>query len=178
MTTEEIISLANDVGFDHVAELNMGALQFREEVRTMCSGGNCRAYGTRWSCPPAIGTLQRSRELAAKYHRGVIVQTTGAMSDEFDSDGVFRAEKLQKKRFDTLVRQLRFQYPGCLPMGAGACTRCRKCTYPERACRYPEQLFISMEAYGLMVNEVATQSGLSYDYGPLTITYTSLVLID
>lgn len=47
MKTEELIELALEVGFDHAGELNMGALDFRPEVRDMCSSGRCRAYGTR-----------------------------------------------------------------------------------------------------------------------------------
>lgn len=178
MTTGEVLELAKDVGFDHVAELNMEALVFREEVRDMCASGRCKAYGTRWSCPPALGPLERSRERTARYHRGIIVQTTGKMKHDFDGEGIFEAEKRQKKRFETLVRQVRFSFPECLPMGAGTCTLCRKCTYPDRPCRNPEKMVSSMEAYGLMVNDVAKASGLEYDYGPLTITYTAAVLLD
>ena len=39
MKTEELIELALEVGFDHAGELNMGALDFRPEVRDMCSSG-------------------------------------------------------------------------------------------------------------------------------------------
>ena len=35
MKTEELIELALEVGFDHAGELNMGALDFRPEVRDM-----------------------------------------------------------------------------------------------------------------------------------------------
>lgn len=178
MTTEEILWLARDVGFDHTAELNMAALDFRPEVREMCASGRCHAYGTRWSCPPAVGDLVQIRRRTEKYRRGVVVQTTGQMAHDFDAKGIFDVERRQKERFETLVRQIRYSYPGCLPMGTGACTICRKCTYPSRPCRYPERMFISMEAYGLMVNDVASKSGLEYDYGPLTITYTALILID
>ena len=36
MKTEELIELALEVGFDHAGELNMGALDFRPEVRIFC----------------------------------------------------------------------------------------------------------------------------------------------
>lgn len=178
MKTEEIIELAREIGFDHTGELNMRALDFRQEVRDMCSSGRCRAYGTRWSCPPAVGNLERSRRRAEKYHRGILVQTTGQMAHDFDSEGIFRAERCHKERFATLVRQIRHFCPDCLPMGTGACTLCRKCTYPDRPCRHPEEMFISMEGYGLLVNDVVKASGLRYDYGPGTITYSAAVLID
>ena len=111
MKTEELIELALEVGFDHAGELNMGALDFRPEVRDMCSSGRCRAYGTRWSCPPAVGDLERSRRRTEKYHRGILVQTTGQMAHDFDSEGILQAEKRHKERFATLVRQIRYGYP-------------------------------------------------------------------
>lgn len=100
------------------------------------------------------------------------------MAHDFDSEGILQAEKRHKERFVTLVRQIRYGYPDCLPMGTGACTLCRKCTYPDRPCRHPEEMFTSMEGYGLLVNDVAKASGLRYDYGPGTITYSAAVLID
>ena len=66
----------------------------------------------------------------------------------------------------------------CLPLTAGSCTLCRKCTYPERPCRFPKKRFSSMEAYGLLVSDVCLKSGLKYYYGPKTITYTSCILTD
>ena len=33
-----------------------------------------------------------------------------------------------------------------------------------------------MEAYGLFVSDICTRSGLNYNYGPNTLTYTSCVL--
>lgn len=175
---DELIALARDVGFDHAGELNMDALVFLPEVRSMCQSNRCRAYGTRWSCPPACGTLEESAARASRYKRGILVQTTGNMRHDFDAETMFAAEKRHKKNFDTLVRQIRREYPGCLPMGAGSCTRCEKCTYPDRPCRFPDQLFVSMEAYGLLVTDVCRKSGMKYDYGPRTITYSSCVLID
>ena len=64
----------------------------------------------------------------------------------------------------------------CLPLSAGACTVCRRCTCPDRPCRFPNKRMSSMEAYGLLVGDVCLRSGLSYNYGPRTMTYTSCLL--
>ena len=72
--------------------------------------------------------------------------------------------------------RLRRAYPGCLPLTAGSCTLCARCTYPDRPCRYPTKRLSSMEAYGLLVSDVCTRSGLAYNYGARTMTYTSCVL--
>ncbi len=79
-------------------------------------------------------------------------------------------------RFRTLSRQARILYPDCLPMAAGSCTICQQCTYPDRPCRFPDRMFPSMEACGLVINDVCRDSGMPYDYGAGTITYTSCIL--
>lgn len=178
MTNEEILALARTCGFEHVGELNVTALKFEPAVREMCAAGRCGSYGKSWSCPPACGPLEEAARRAGAYRRGVILQSTGQLEDDFDIETMMDTERLQKERFMAFVEQIRRTYPGCLPMSTGACTICSRCTYPGAPCRFPENAIPSMEAYGLMVSQVCADSGLGYYYGPKTITYTACVLID
>lgn len=177
-TTEEILTLAAECGFTHVGELKMSALDFMPAVRDMCAAGRCQKYGTCWTCPPGCGTLEETAANAARYHRGVLLQTTAQMEDDFDIEAMQQAEQDQKASFMKFVTQLRQEYPGCLPMSTGGCTICQQCTYPDAPCRFPERAIPSMEAYGLLVSKVCEKSGLPYYYGPRTMTYTACVLID
>jgi predicted metal-binding protein len=65
-----------------------------------------------------------------------------------------------------------------LSLGSGGCRRCKKCTYPDAPCRFPEKKFASMEAYGMLVTQVCQDNGLDYYYGKGTITYTSCFLLE
>lgn len=177
MSISELTSLAEQIGFSHIGPLNMAALVPLPEVRAMCAANRCGAYGRSWSCPPACGTLEELGARLRRYRRGILVQSTAAMEDEFDLEAIRAGESLHKARFDTLARQTRQLFPDCLPLAAGSCTRCRKCTYPDRPCRFPDRVFPSMEACGLLVSDVCRQSGLPYYYGPKTITYTACILI-
>ena len=56
------------------------------------------------------------------------------------------------------------------------CGICEKCTYPDAPCRFPDRAFPSMEACGLVVNDVCKASGIPYNYGPRTMTFTGCVL--
>jgi len=178
ISISDLEQLAVEAGFTSSGELNMSALEFRQEVRDMCSADQCRSYGRSWSCPPAVGSLELSAAKASKYHRGIIVQTTGKMRREVDYHSIRDTNRVHVANFEKYVRQIRTLFPGCLPMGAGACTICSKCTYPDRPCRHPSRLIISMEAYGLIINDVCRKSGLDYNYGPQTVTFTSCILID
>lgn len=173
---EEILKLARENGFTHFGPVNYGALIPLPEVREMCAADRCGKYGKSWSCPPACGTLQEASAAIARYSRGILVQTTGALSDPFDYDGMTALSQAHRQRFSNFARQVRFLFPDCLPLTAGACNLCKKCTYPGKPCRFPDKQLASMEAYGLFVSDICVQSGLQYNYGPNTLTYTSCVL--
>ena len=68
--------------------------------------------------------------------------------------------------------------PDLLAIGAGACTKCKECTYPDAPCRFPKEAFASMEAYGMLVVQVCKDNHMKYYYGPETIAYTSCFLLE
>jgi predicted metal-binding protein len=166
-----------NTGFSQAGELNVATLVFMPEVREMCSVDRCRQYGKNWCCPPGCGSIEQAAERASKYSFGIIVQTIGNMEDEFDYDAIQAASEKHKKNFVALVEKLREQYDDILPMGAGACNLCEACTYPDAPCRFPDKAIASMEAYGLWVSKVCELSGVPYNNGKLTITYTSCYLL-
>lgn len=175
---EMLLSLARQAGFSHLTELDAAVLNPMPEVRDMCSADRCRSYGKSWSCPPACGSIEYAARRISQYRRGLIVQTTGELEDEFDLQAIAAIEARHKKAFLNLARQARLLFPGCLPLSSGTCSLCRKCTYPDRPCRFPGKRLSSMEAYGLLVSDVCQKSGLPYYYGPKTITFTACILTD
>ena len=175
---EQLLTLAAQAGFTQAAPLEAASLTVRTEVRDMCAADRCHAYGRSWSCPPACGTPEQCQARIDRYKRGILLQTTGQLEDDFDAEAIWETERRHKDSFSVLARQIRQLYPDCLPLTAGCCTLCRTCTYPGKPCRFPKKRFSSMEAYGLLVSDVCLNTGLKYYYGPQTITYTSCILID
>ena len=170
------VKLAEEIGFSHAGLFDPAGLRALPEVRDMCASNRCRRYGHSWSCPPACGSLEETQERMQRYSRGVLVQTTAELEDDFDAEHMAEAERRHKANFLTMARQMRLQVPDCLPLSAGSCTLCRSCSYPDRPCRFPAKMLSSMEAYGLLVSEVCTMAGLKYYYGPKTLTYSSCIL--
>ncbi len=175
--TTALIQEALDEGFSQAGELNVGALVFMPEVREMCSADRCHQYGKNWRCPPGCGSIEEAAERASKYSYGLIVQTIGHMEDDFDYETIEATSKKHKDNFAALVEKLRKRYPDILPMGAGTCDLCEKCTYPDEPCRFPDESISSMEAYGLWVSKVCELSDFPYNNGKSTITYTSCYLL-
>ena len=178
MTYEELSALAAGAGFTAWAALDASTIELKPQVRDMCAADRCQSYNRNWSCPPACGTAQVCADRMSAFAHGVLVQTTGAMEDDFDAETIGETYLRHKRNFETLARQTRLLHPDCLPLTAGACTLCRRCTYPDRPCRFPKKRLSSMEAYGLLVSDVCVQSGVPYNHGSKTITYTSCILFD
>ena len=160
----------------HAGVFPADRLKFRTEVRDMCADNKCGRYDRSWSCPPACGSLEELKEKAAAFSWGLLVQVTGQMEDDFDVETIEESEEKMRKAFLELCDRLIDAGEICFPMGAGTCTRCAACTYPDAPCRFPEKVFPSMEACGLWVSEVCEMAGIPYYYGKGTITYSCCVL--
>ena len=176
--TDALVREALAEGFSNAGPLNVKALVFMPEVREMCSADRCNRYGKNWRCPPGCGSIEEAAAEASNYAFGLLVQTTGHMEDDFDYETIEETSKKHKINFASLVAKLRKRYVKILPMGAGTCEICEKCAYPDAPCRFPDRAISSMEAYGLWVSKVCELSGIPYNYGKRTLTYTSCYLLE
>ncbi|MDR0288296.1 MAG: DUF2284 domain-containing protein [Clostridiales bacterium] len=172
-----LVRSAIESGFSQAGELNISALEFMPEVREMCSVDRCHQYGKNWRCPPACGSVEEAAARIKQYSCGILVQTIGKMEDDFDLETIQNTSKRHKNNFTALIDKVKKQYPDVLPMGAGTCDICESCTYPDAPCRFPDESISSMEAYGLWVSKVCKLSGMPYNNGRQTITYTSCYLL-
>lgn len=175
--TEALIQEAIAAGFSQAGELNIAALVFMPEVREMCRADRCQQYGKNWCCPPGCGSIEQAAKRAAAYSYGILVQTIGKLGDDFDYETIQATSEKHMRDFAALAEALRKRYPDMLPMGAGTCTICPVCTYPDQPCRFPDRAISSMEAYGLWVSKVCELSGIPYYNGKQTVTFTSCYLL-
>lgn len=176
MTVEQLMEVAKEYGFETVAPLDVSTLKAREEVRDMCAANTCHAYGSNWSCPPACGTVAECGEKMAKFTRGILVQTVGQLEDSWDYETMQETAENHGRRFREIALRLWKDGVTVLPLTAGACPICEKCAYPE-PCRFPGKAISSMEAYGLLVNQVCTDNGVPYNHGPNTMAYSGCLLL-
>lgn len=178
LNNEQLAAMAAEAGFTHSAPLDVATLELKDEVRAMCSANTCGAYGKNWSCPPACGALEDLRQQFAQFSRGILVQTVGEVEDSMDFEGMMEAEAAHREHFNALHERLLEKWPGLIALGAGTCTLCKACTYPDAPCRFPDKRVSSMEACGLVVMDTCKANGLGYYYGPQSIAYTSCFLLE
>ena len=177
MNYEELSKLAEEAGFSAWAPLDISTIELKTEVRDMCAVNSCGQYGKRWSCPPGCGSLGECTDRLKGYTQGILVQTYGDIEDGFDFEAMMEIEADHKEHFTEMYAALRQQASEVLALGAGCCTACAKCTYPEEPCRFPEKMVSSMEAYGMLVLEICKRNGLTYYYGADKMAYTSCFLL-
>ena len=175
LNMEELAAMAAEVGFTHSAPLDVATLELKDEVRAMCSANTCRAYGKNWSCPPACGELEDLRQKFAQYSRGILVQTVGEVEDSLDFEGMMEAEAAHKEHFAALHEKLLETWPGLLALGAGTCTRCKECTYPDAPCRFPDRMYPCVESHGILVTDLAEKRGIDFLAGGNIVTWFSLI---
>jgi predicted metal-binding protein len=156
MELNKLIKEALATGFTVAAEIKTDTLRFMPEVRNMCKADLCHSYNKNWTCPPACGTIEECAARASKYSSGILVQCVGNLEDSFDIDGMEALSRRHKECFEKLLEGLRSQKVDFLSLGAGACTICTKCSYPDNPCRFPDKAVTSMEASGLWVSDPIT----------------------
>ena len=94
-----------------------------------------------------------------------------------DGEGMIEAGEKHREHFSVMYRKLREAGVPVLALGAGGCTRCKTCTYPDAPCRFPDEIIAPMEGYGMLVLEVCKENNLEYYYGPNFIAYTGCFLL-
>jgi len=177
MTYQQLAELAQKAHFSAWAALDAATIELKPEVRDMCAVNSCGQYGKRWSCPPGCGTLEECTDRLKGYTHGILVQTCGDIEDGFDFEAMMEIEADHKEHVMAMYETLRETGESVLALGAGCCTTCVKCTYPEESCRFPDKMIASMEAYGMVVLEVCKANGLQYYYGSEKMAYTSCFLL-
>ena len=161
MHYKELEKLALDSGFTHAVPLDTTTISLKQEVRDMCKNG-CQQYARRWSCPPGCGSLNELREMICHYKKGILVQTVTELEDEFDWDGMIKAQNRHQEHFHLFLEKLCAFNPEFLPLGTGCCMICKTCSYPDAPCRFPQKRISSMEACGMVASEVCRQNHLNY----------------
>ena len=177
MTYDQLATVAETSGFTNWAPLDLSTIELKSEVRAMCADNTCGQYGKRWSCPPGCGTLEECEARIRQFRQGILLQTVGDIEDSFDFEAMVEIEAKHKQHFQAMYDTLRLQTGNVLALGAGCCTYCKVCSYPDKPCRHPDKMTASMEAFGILVLDVCNANSLPYYYGQNQIAYTSCIFL-
>ena len=156
------------------AWLSVEDVPFLEQVRYICRT-ECPRYGTSWSCPPAVGTVEECRERCWKYKDVFLFTTMEEVTDISDMEETLRTRIAHEEITRKVGGILRKECGEVLILSKESCANCPECTYPKAACRYPEIMFPCIESYGILVTELAEKCGISFMSGGNIVTWFSLM---
>ena len=171
-----VVDVALASGAFETGFLSIADLAFEEEIRKYCVGNVCRCYNTTWACPPAVCTLEECRERCAAYDSMLLFNCKYLLKSSFDMKGMMAAMKEFKDLADRIDEKMRELPISFMILGNESCGRCKKCTWPDEPCRFPDKLHHSIEGYGFNVTKLAKAAGLHYNNGEKTVTYFGAVL--
>jgi len=173
LNTEQLTTLTQSL-FDNAKLIPASKVTFSDEVRRLCEQNICGNFGKSWTCPPAVDSLDTLQARVSPYSRLMIFNKVYPLEDSFDWEGMVSSAKQFQAGIGKLKRQIRRSEPGFdgLILGAGACTLCETCSYPQgEPCRNPDQAIYSVESFGIDAMALMTDNGLKYNNGPNTVTY-------
>ena len=175
-----LIRTALDQRATYATMIPTGDIPFASELRQCCAQNSCGRHATCWVGPPAIGEVFDLMTKVRQYSFGLVVQTVDQLEDSFDYPGMVVAREHHIDVFQKTLAAVKILFPErkLLPLDAGCCDLCPKCSYPDEPCRYPEYAIPAVEAYGINVNPMLTACGLKYNNGKDTVSYVGLIIFE
>ena len=153
-------------------------IPFSDTVIDACRANRCGRYGSCWTCQPGVGTLEELEKKIKSYEKAAVFTCKFDLEDSFDIEGMADGKNATKKFLFALKDELRSDGNDFFALGCGGCELCKKCTYPDAPCRFPDKAIPAIEACGINVVELSRKIGIKYNNGPNTVTYFSIILFN
>ena len=173
MSFENIESFINKFPLYQYAFIKPDDVEYSEKVRQVCKR-TCSHYGASWSCPPAVGKIEKCKENCLQYTDLLVFSTVTELKGE---DGKEEAaaqaehEKLTKIICDHMLSRGYITYV----LSSGWCRNCPKCTFPKDFCRHPDEMYSCIESHGIIIADLMDLCDMDHYLGGGLKLYFSLV---
>jgi len=158
-----------------IAKAPRSTLEDALKFRKLCETNKCGTYDKSWTCPPAIGKPEDCVKKLEDYNNAIIITNTYKGLNMENLDEI----KDMMKSHQDLCRDVKkmFQKEGFdeLTLTDGACTYCRKCSYPKE-CKHPAKKVPSVSGFGIDMGEYIPSTGLPFEFKKDEATLYGLVL--
>ncbi len=145
--------------------------------RRLCRQNRCGSFNRNWGCPPGVGTKEECLGLIQQYSRAVLISHRFENVDFNDLKFIEdRAREHQDvvRKMTHLMRESGFD--DLLPLSDGGCKYCGVCSYPDEACKFPEQMIPSISGFGVIMEEYLGSQGIDFKFEKDAFTLHGLIL--
>lgn len=80
MTRDEIEAFITQFPIYQYAFVDTEQLEFSDKVRVICKK-ECPRYGSTWSCPPAVGTVEKCKNKCLEYDQALFFSSVADVKD-------------------------------------------------------------------------------------------------
>ena len=77
-------------------------VEFNDKVRAICKK-ECPRYGKSWSCPPAVGSVDKCREICRKYPYVLLFSSVAEVPDYSDFDALLKLPGVGRKSANLIM---------------------------------------------------------------------------
>lgn len=159
------------------AYLKTGEIPFLERVRQVCRQ-ECPRYGTSWSCPPAVGTVEECRERCGHYPDAFVFSTIAEVADITNMEETLATRQDHEEITRQAAAIFRKYFGEVIVLSTDSCDICETCAYPGGKCRHPEKMFPCVESYGILVTDLADMGEMEFMNGANVVTWFSVIFYD
>lgn len=157
------------------AWLDVSEIEFSEKVRHICRT-ECPRYGTSWSCPPGVGTVEECRHCCEAYSHVFVFTTIAEVQDAANMEETLATRSAHEAVTKEIQQMFQPYFGKTLAMSGESCAICEHCAYPSQPCRHPEQMLPCIEGYGIIVPVLAERAGIEFMNGANVVTWFGIVL--
>ena len=163
MTSEQIESTVNALGFSDFKWIDPGEIVVAEWVRMKCKFG-CDSYGRMATCPPNTPSVEECRRFFLDYHNAIVLHFP-----------MVAPEQEKRKAYNTRInlKLLKLEntifmagYPKAVGLFMAPCTMCAECVPNRVDCKKPAKGRPTPE--GMAVDVFSTVRKLGYPIEVLT----------
>ncbi len=150
-------------------------IPFSKRVRSICRE-ECPRYGTSWSCPPGVGSVEECCERCKSYDGVFVFTTVAEVADAANMEETL-ATRGAHEETTRQIREIFCEHSfDTTALSGESCAICKTCTYPDAPCRHTDQMLPCIEGYGIVVPLLAEEAGIEFMNGGNIVTWFGLVL--
>ena len=150
-------------------------IPFSGRVREICRN-ECPRYGTSWSCPPGVGTVEECRDRCAGFPEAFVFTTIAEVMDAANMEETLATREAHEGVTKEICKIFEAAGCGTLALSADSCAICDKCAYPDSPCRHPKRMLPCIESYGIIVPELAQKAEIEFMNGANIVTWFGIIL--
>ena len=151
-------------------------IEFNDKVRQICKR-ECPRYGKSWSCPPAVGSVEKCKEKCRQYPHALLFSSVAEVPDYSDMNTLLKSKAEHEEITRTIEKYLKKEAWHCYTLSTDSCSICEKCTFPKRSCQHPELMHPCIESHGILLTKNIEENEMDYYLGEQYVLWFSIIFL-